>query len=346
VDAATRERCAALVLPPAWTDVWICPWPNGHIQALGTDARGRRQYRYHPAWIARQAERKHDRVLGFAAVLPDLRKHVAVALAGEGLTRERVLACAIRLLDLGFFRVGTDEYAETNQTYGLATLRRDHVMIDDTPSGERLTFEYTAKSGKHRVQAIADPDVVQVVRELLDRDDENPELLAWWEDVRPRPGGLPDCPAGWHDVKAADINDRLRELTGLDVSAKDFRTWSATVLCAVGLAVSSPVAATPTARKRAEARAVAETAHYLGNTPAVCRASYIHPRLFDLFADRVTIAPVLRDLGTDVDAGDLAIQGVAERAVLELLTDPQAARQHARAEEKTLRRLVAAVSNG
>jgi DNA topoisomerase IB len=334
------------VLPPAWTDVWICPWPNGHIQALGTDARGRRQYRYHPAWTARQAERKHDRVIAFAAGLPELRKHVAAALTGEGLTRDRVLACAIRLLDLGFFRVGTDEYAETNQTYGLATLRRDHVTVESTPAGESLTFDYIAKSGKQRVQAIADPDVVQVVRELLVREDENPELLAWWEDERPRPGGLPDCPAGWHDLKASDINDRLRELTGVDVSAKDFRTWSATVLCAVALAVSSRAAATPAARKRAEARAVAETARYLGNTPAVCRASYIHPRLFDLFADRVTIAPVLHDLGTDLDAGDLATQGAAERAVLELLTDPQAARQHARAEEKSLRRLATAGPRG
>jgi len=314
-DATTIERCDALVLPPAWEDVWICPWPQGHIQALGTDARGRRQYRYHPDWTAKQALAKFDRALAFAETLPRLRVGLADDLTGSGLGRDRVMACAVRLLDLGFFRVGNESYAEDNGSYGLATIRRDHVTVSDD---DRVEFAYVAKSGKDRHVAVVDPAVVEVIRALLERDDPDPELLAWQLDD-----------GAWHDVKAADVNAELRARAGGDFSAKDFRTWSATVLTAVALAVSEQVATSPTARKRAISRAVAETATYLGNTPTVCRASYVHPDIIDRYADGLTVSAVLGELGADTAPGDLAFQGPVEAAVLELLTAPH--RRHRRA---------------
>ena len=306
-DPATLERIKALVIPPAWADVWICPVASGHIQATGVDARGRRQYRYHDAWRVQRDLAKHERILDFAAVLPAARERVLADLRTEGMTRERVLACAVRLLDLGFFRIGGEQYAETNQTYGLATMRKEHVTVG---SDGVLTFDYIAKSGKHRITSLADPEVRDVVAALKRRRGGGPELLAY------------RGPSGdWVDVKSSDINAALRELTGDDYSAKDFRTWSATVLAAVGLAVSSGVTASPTARKRAATRVVKEVASYLGNTPAVCRSSYIDPRIFDLYDAGVTIAPDLERLGEDAVYGQPAFQGEIEGAVLRLLRD-------------------------
>ena len=307
-DPETIARVDALVLPPAWTDVWISPHANGHIQAIGTDQRGRRQYRYHDAWRAQRDAEKFDRILDFATALPAIRDRVAADLTGTSqLTRERVLACAVRLLDLGFFRIGGEEYAEANNSYGLATLRRDHLTVGR--SGV-MTFDYVAKSGKQRVQHVLDEDVRPVVVALKRRrNDPNPELLAYRVGRR------------WVDVKAGDVNDYLREITGADHTAKDFRTWSATVLAAVALGVSEPAAASVTARKRAVVRAVQEVAGYLGNTPAVCRASYIHPRVIDLFADGITVAAALERLGADSEVGGLAYQGAVEAAVLALLKE-------------------------
>jgi DNA topoisomerase IB len=161
-DAATLDRIKALVIPPAWTDVWICPHPTGHIQAVGIDARGRKQYRYHDAWRQRRDAEKFDHMLEFARALPAIRRQAAAHLAQDSLTRERVLACAVRLLDLGFFRIGTEGYAEENQTYGLATIRKSHVRIQ----GGEVVFDYTAKSGKRRIQSVVDAEVLAVVREL------------------------------------------------------------------------------------------------------------------------------------------------------------------------------------
>ena len=307
-DAETVARIDALVLPPAWTEVWICPHPNGHIQAIGTDQRGRRQYRYHDAWRAQRDAAKFDRILDFASALPALRERVAADLTStDELTRDRVLACAVRLLDLGFFRIGSEEYAESNGSFGLATLRRDHVTVSRTGV---MTFDYIAKSGKQRIQSVLDADVRPVVAALKRRrSDPHPELLAYRVDGR------------WVDVKAGDVNDYLREVTGGDHTAKDFRTWSATVLAAVALAVSESAAASVTARKRAVVRAVKEVADYLGNTPSVCRASYIHPRVIDLYGDGVTIAPALERLGAESEVGGLAYEGAVEAAVLALLRD-------------------------
>ncbi|MGN6687066.1 MAG: DNA topoisomerase IB [Actinomycetales bacterium] len=311
-DPAQLQRFQDLAIPPAWKDVWICPWPNGHIQALGTDAAGRRQYLYHPQWRAQRDAAKHDRVLEVAACLPRARERVAAALASEGLTRERVLAAAFRLLDLGFFRVGSESYAEDNGTFGLATMRREHVTVD----GDVVVFDYIAKHGKQRVQAVVDPAVRQVVRELCERDDPAPELLAWWDDAHQT----------WRDVKSSDVNDYVREALGVDASAKDFRTWHATVLMAVALAVSTEVPASVTARKRAVSRGVTEVSSYLGNTAAVCRKSYIDPRVIDLYDDGITVRPALDRLAEGQSFGDPATHGAIEAAVLQILReDPDAA---------------------
>ena len=302
-DAEVLARIRALAVPPAWRDVWICPHPLGHIQAIGTDARGRKQYRYHDRWRARRDREKFDHMLEFARALPTIRQVAAGHLAQEGLTRQRVLACAVRLLDLGFFRIGTEGYAEENQTYGLATIRKGHVKV----SGEMVTFDYTAKNGKRRIQSVVDGEVLAVVVELKARRGGGPELLAYRRDGR------------WHDVKSADINAYIREATGGDFSAKDFRTWNATVLAAVALAVSTGVARSVSGRKRAISRAMKEVAEYLGNTPAVCRASYVDRRIVDLYTAGETVLPALQALDEETGTGGLSTHGSIESAVLDLL---------------------------
>ncbi len=306
-EPAVTARIDALVLPPAWRDVWICPVANGHIQATGLDARGRRQYRYHDQWRVTRDLAKHERVLDFASTLPPARELLRSHLALPGMPRERALSCAVRLLDLGFFRVGSEQYAEENHTYGLATIRKEHVTVSRTGV---ITFDYVAKSGKQRVQSIGDPEVCTVVATLKRRRGGGPELLAWHEHGR------------WVDVRSSDVNSHLREVTGGDFSAKDFRTWNATVLAGVGLAVSTEAAGSPTARKRAVTRVVKEVASYLGTTPAVCRASYIDPRIIDLYESGVTVTDELHALGAEATFGQPATQGVVEQAVLRLLREP------------------------
>jgi DNA topoisomerase IB len=307
-DEATLARIRALAIPPAWTDVWISPWPNGHIQAVGTDAKGRRQYRYHDEWRRRRDQLKFDHMIDFGQALPALRATCLSTLEGGGrtpaMTKDRVLACAVRLLDVGFFRIGTEGYAEENQHYGLATIRKSHVKIKDGI----VTFDYVAKSGKRRIQSIVDPPVCRVVVALKERRGGGPELLAY------RKGDV------WCDVKSHDINAYIKSLTGAEFTAKDFRTWNATVLAAVALAVAEAVTS-PTGRKRVMSWAVQEVAHYLGNTPAVCRASYIDPRVFDRYQAGVTISGALAQLGADVTFGQLSHQGAIEEAVLDLLSD-------------------------
>jgi DNA topoisomerase I len=305
-DPEVLQRIADLVIPPAWDDVWICPHPRGHIQAVGTDAAGRRQYRYHDEWRVQRDAEKHQRVLTFAQRLPKARERVDGHLGQRGLTHDRVLAAAFRLLDLGFFRVGGESYAEENGTFGLATMRRKHVTV----TGDLVVFNYTAKSGKNRVQSVVDPSVRKVVVALLARDDTSRELLAFKDR------------AGWHDIGSADINAYLRDVLGAEVSAKDFRTWHATVLTAVGLAVSTRAPTSESARTRAVNRVVQEVAEYLGNTPAVCRSSYIDPRIIDLYDDGFTVATSLGRLGAEGAFGQPATHGMVEAAVLRLLRKP------------------------
>jgi DNA topoisomerase IB len=302
-DSQTLTRIRSLVIPPAWEDVWICVDPLGHIQAVGTDAAGRRQYRYHDLWREQRDQAKHDRVRDFGAALPRIREVICRHLEGRDLTRDRVLAAAIRLIDLGFFRPGGEEYAEENGTFGLATIRKEHVTL----SQGQLVFEYPAKGTKQREQAVAEDQVCAAVRSLRRRRGGGDQLLVYRSGRR------------WHDVTAADINDYLREVSGGDYTAKDFRTWHATVLAAVGLAVSVSAAAREAGRKRAIARVVREVADYLGNTPAVARASYIDPRVIERYEEGRTIASALGELGKDSDFGDLATRDHAEKAVLRLL---------------------------
>jgi DNA topoisomerase-1 len=302
-DPDVLTRVNELVIPPAWQEVWICPYPGGHIQATGVDQRGRKQYLYHQRWRARRDAQKFDDMVTFARTLPALRERVAGDLGRGDYSADHVLALAVRLLDRGFFRIGSEDYAVTNETYGLATMKKRHVRVRDGV----LYFDYPAKHGKRRVQAVIDPDVGGDICHLKKRRGGGDELLAYKRSPR----------GAWIDVKSPDINTWLKDATGEDVSAKDFRTWGATVLAAVGLAVS-PVPDTKTARKRAVARVVKEVAYYLGNTPAVARASYIDPRTFERYADGITIAGAIPELAQGDDG--TAIQGRVEGAVLELLT--------------------------
>ncbi|MEX2194683.1 MAG: hypothetical protein WD844_05295 [Thermoleophilaceae bacterium] len=303
-DDEVLDRIRELAIPPAWRDVWICPYPMGHLQATGTDDAGRKQYLYHQRWRERRDQEKFDDMIDFARALPRVRARVAKHLRRRSMSRERVLACAVRLLDRGFFRIGSEGYAEDNGTYGLATMRKDHVTLE--PDG-RLTFDYPAKGGARRIQAVVDPDVRKVVEELKRRRGGGEELLAYKDGRR------------WRDVRSDDINAYLRDVAGHDCSAKDFRTWSATLLAAVGVAVSAEAASgSKTGRRRAIKRAIDEVARYLGNTPAVCRASYIDPRVFDRFNSGWTIAPVLGEVG---DLSDPSVRETVEEAVLDLLED-------------------------
>ena len=308
-DEQALARIRDLAIPPAWRDVWICPDPMGHLQATGVDAAGRKQYRYHGRWRQRRDRQKFDAMLDFARALPAVRERVAAALgAADEISRERVLACAVRLLDRGFLRVGGEDYAATNDSYGLATLRKEHVTV----RGDTITFDYPAKSGRRLVRSITDEEVRPVVERLKRRRSGGPELLAY------RNG------RAWIDIRSEDVNEYVKEVAGGDFSAKDFRTWSATVLAAVALAVSGATAASRTARKRAASRAVKEVAHYMGNTPAVARASYIDPRVFDRFDAGLTIGGALEGLverGTDVT--EPTIQAAVEAAVLDLIGEEE-----------------------
>jgi DNA topoisomerase I len=297
------DRIRSLAIPPAWKDVWICPWPNGHIQATGLDAAGRRQYRYHDTWRERRDAEKHERVLEIAHQLPDVRDAVAAALRTRGPNRERVLACALRLLDLGTFRIGSEEYAEENGTYGLATLRREHVTV----RGERTFFRYTAKGGIEREVEITDRPTATVVRQLLERPDETgDDLLAYRLDD-----------GTWRDVTSDEINAYLKEISGAEITAKDFRTWNATVLMAATLA-EAPPPRSRTARQKAVRAAYARVAEQLGNTPAVCKASYVDPRVVDRFESGETVAEALADAAAE--DGDRDAQRTLEQAVCRMLS--------------------------
>jgi DNA topoisomerase IB len=299
------ERIRDLAIPPAWTDVWVCPLPNGHLQATGRDAAGRKQYLYHARWRERRDQQKFDEMIEFARSLPRLRRTIKADLAGEELGRRQALACALRMLDRGFFRIGSEDYAEQNDSFGLATLRRDHVRLVD---GE-VRFDYRAKGGQRRRQSINDPDVYRVVEKLLRRRSGGDELLAYREGRK------------WFDLTSLDINEYVKEVTGGDFSAKDFRTWNGTLLAAVALAMAEP-SDTKYARKRAIAQAVKTVALFLGNTPAVSRASYIDPRVIDRYLSGWTIADALDGRGDAFGLEKEASRRRIEAAVIDLITEP------------------------
>jgi len=300
-DPELLARCRALVIPPAWQEVWICPDPAGHIQAVGTDDAGRRQYLYHELWRQRRDRAKHRHVLEVAEQLPGARAQVAEHLALGRLTREKALAVAFRLLDRGAFRIGGEAYAARHETYGLATLRKDHLRI--TGDGT-LTFRYRAKSGLEQLLELRDEDLLSPLTTLRRRRGGGVELLAY------RNG------RGWVDLSTSDVNGYIKDLLGPDASAKDFRTWRGTVLAAVSLARAEDVT---TARRRQAAvrEAVKRVAADLGNTPAVSRASYIDPQVIDAFERGQTIPSDAAGPDEVTTRTDLA---PAERAVLELLS--------------------------
>jgi DNA topoisomerase I len=301
-DDETAERIRRLAIPPAWTDVWICPWPNGHLHATGRDTAGRLQYLYHPEWRAERDREKFEKMLEFAANLPGLRERVARDLAGRGLGRERVLACATRLLDRGFFRVGGESYAEENGTFGLATLRRRHVRFAADGS---MLFSYVAKGGQHRRLRLVDDDVRTVLR-AIKRHPGPAELLAFRD-------------GSWVDVRSGDINEYIRKHSGGPFSAKDFRTWHATVLAAVAVALLGARVRSDTGRRRVVLQASREVARYLGNTPTVCRDAYIDPRVFERYYAGRTITVDLDGIAAR-DAWPEDRLRDAEAAVVELLS--------------------------
>jgi DNA topoisomerase-1 len=274
VDDATRERIVALAIPPAWTDVWIAPHANGHIQATGVDAAGRRQYLYHDAWRTQKDGLKFDRALELAASLPAARRGVTIDLRRDDLSRERVLAGAFRMLDTGSLRVGSERYAAAHGSFGLSTLLCAHATVT---GGDTVALRFPAKSGQAWESDIRDGDLADLVVRLKRRGG-RARLLAWQDE------------AGWHPLDAAEINDDMRERTGGEFSAKDFRTLHGTSAAAISLARTGPEE-TVAGRKSAIREAVRAAAEVLGNTPAIARGSYVDPRLLDAYESGDTIDP-------------------------------------------------------
>ena len=294
------ERIKSLVIPPAWEDVWICPFPNGHIQAVGIDAAGRKQYLYHPDWRIKRDQMKFDRVTQVARKLSKTRAAVLEHIALDGMPFERAAATAVRLLDLGYFRIGSDAYADENGSFGLTTLERRHV----SRRKNKLVFCFTGKSGVEHCIEIDDPLSVAAVETMRRRRGSDARLLAYKDANR------------WSALDAARVNEYLRTSTGGEMTAKDFRTWHATVLAAASLAASSEPGDTKTSRKRAIRNAMVEVSEYLGNTPAIAKSSYVDPRIIDLYEGGTTIAAAVRRPYTSPEERQAAL----ERAVLKMLT--------------------------
>ena len=264
-DTGLLERIRALVIPPAWTDVWICASANGHIQATGRDAKGRKQYKYHAEYREAREQSKYEHLFVFAAALPAIRAKVAEHMSLRGLPREKVLATVVHLLETTLIRVGNDEYARTNQSYGLTTLKSDHVAV----RGAEVRFQFTGKSGKQWSLAMRDRRVARIIRACQELPGQ--ELLQYFDEEKTL-----------RAVSSGDVNAYLREIAGSDITAKDFRTWAGTVMMARFLSTSDPLASA-TQAKRVMSAAVRQVAAALGNTAAVCRKSYIHPAIADAY---------------------------------------------------------------
>jgi DNA topoisomerase-1 len=273
-DAELRERIAGLAIPPAWTDVWICPFANGHIQATGIDAAGRRQYLYHPTWREQKDRVKYDRALSLAESLPTARRQVTIDLRSPEPTKTRALAAAFRMLDTANLRVGSEQYADSNGSFGLCTLRGSHATV----SGDSVHLEFPAKSGQEWSSTVTDPDLASVVRGLKRRGP-RARLLAFRDES-----------GDWHPLTPADINAYVRERTGGEFTSKDFRTLAGTAAAAVSLARQG-AESTKTGKTRAVAQAMRDAAEELGNTPAIARTSYVDPRVVDLYLSGSTIDP-------------------------------------------------------
>ena len=311
-DTATLRRIRALVIPPAWTAVWICAAANGHIQAVGRDARGRKQYRYHARWRRARDETKYTRMLAFARTLPRIRARTGHDLEGPGLSRDKVLAAVVRLLEATLIRVGNEEYARTNGSFGLTTLRDRHVDV----RGAAVRFAFRGKGGKEHVVGVRDRRLARIVRRLQDLPGQ--ELFQYVDEA-----------GGRRSIDSGDVNAYLHEVAGADFTAKDFRTWAGTVLAALALAEVREFA-TPREAKRNIVRAIERVAARLGNTPAICRKCYVHPEVLQAYLDGETISALKARTERALGEGLHAL-GAEEGVVLGLLQQRLARAQTARA---------------
>jgi DNA topoisomerase-1 len=299
---ADAQRVRDLVIPPAWEDVWVTPFDNGHLQAVGTDEAGRRQYLYHPEWRSRRDAAKFDRMVDFGRALSKARELVLADLGRDGMPLERACAAAVRLLDLGYFRIGNDVYAADNGSFGLTTLERRHVRRHQ----DRLVFTFVGKSGvEHRIE-IDDALVVEAIEVMRRRRSlDDPSLLAY-KNRR-----------SWRSVLPELVNDYVRATTGLDATAKDFRTWHATVLAAAALAETPEPGETKASRRRAVSGAMKEVASFLGNSATLARTSYVDPRVVDAYEEGRTIERATRRRYDTTDERQAAL----ERATLRLIKE-------------------------
>jgi len=299
-DPATLERIRKLAIPPAWTDVWICTSADGHLQATGRDARGRKQYRYHPRFREAREETKYEHMLEFARALPAIRRRLAEHMALRGLPREKVLATVVHLLETTLIRVGNDDYARENKSYGLTTLRDRHVAVE----GGQLRFQFKGKSGKTWQLQVRNPRVAKVVRACQDLPGQR--LFQYRDDD----GEL-------REVTSSDVNAYLREITGREITAKDFRTWAGTVMAALALQEVQHVDTQAALKKNVRA-AVERVAARLGNTPAICRKCYVHPEVFAAHAEGELMLQVSNEVRRELREDDHRLRP-EEAAVLRLL---------------------------
>lgn len=299
-DSRTKARISELVIPPAWKKVWISAHPGGHIQAVGTDVAGRRQYIYHQRWQEERSEEKFDRVLELSAELPQWRTQIAADLTSRGLTKRRVTALALRMLDRGYFRAGGEAYAEENNSYGLATLLCEHVTV----RRDAVYFDYPAKSGVQRQWEIRDPEILRAVRALMRRDPRTDRLLVC------------RTPGGWADVHAEDLNSRLKEMVGDSYSVKDLRTWHGTVLAAAAFVDADPPSS-ERANKKIVSAVMKEVSGELGNTPAVARSSYVDPRVITAYENGFTVAAAARRAARAASEDDA--QAILEKATATMI---------------------------
>ena len=295
------QRVRELVIPPAWRDVWVTPHPHGHLQAVGTDDAGRRQYLYHPEWRTRRDAEKFERMLDFGKALARARELVVTDLAREGMPLQRACAAAVRLLDLGYFRIGNDVYADENGSFGLTTLERRHVRRHQ----DRLVFAFVGKSGVEHEIEIDDRVVIEAIEVMRRRRGGDLRLLSY-KDGR-----------SWRSVLPDLVNAYLRETTGLEATAKDFRTWHATVLAAAALAETPEPGETQASRKRAVAGAMKEVSSFLGNTPTLARSAYVDPRVVEAYEGGRTIGSTTRRTFDNPDERQAAL----ERATLRLIRE-------------------------
>lgn len=301
-DQETLVRIKRLAIPPAWTEVWISPFNNGHIQATGRDVKGRKQYRYHADWRARRDENKFGRMVAFARVLPKIRRRVKRDLAKRGMPREKVLATVVRLLETTLIRVGNDEYARQNASYGLTTMRNHHAKV----AGTEIRFTFRGKSAKKHEISIRDPQLARIVRHCQDMPGQ--DLFGYVdEEGRAR------------DVTSQDVNAYLREIAGEEFTAKDFRTWAGTVLAAIALQEFEEITRQSEAKKNV-VTAIEAVAKMLGNTPSVCRKCYVHPEVLDSYLEGQTIATIQQRAAGKIDRS-LSRLKPEEAAVLVLIQE-------------------------